>query len=1114
MTDFYLDGPDYDFDAVLATLPAAKIYAAESTWPPLSVRKIVQQGNGFSAHVHNQRGSWTTIFSIHRPLPGHSYYDPLTVNSGCDCGRANCVHLIAALTALRARRHYAPAPLSRAAPLSLTDQFIGALSTELAKPTRETPSPDSPKDKERLFYLADDRVTLMTTRRLKNGNLSITRKREGSWAGALGLKRGYGNVPSDTWYYKPEELQIIKQLWLDGTSLPEEQHLRFDGIKGVSHFFQGLVQSGKLFSEPFPDRPIQLGPEARLALKWEVVGHKSEPQCRLVATLDGVPDARLLRTSPPWYHNLFDCVIGPVTTDLPEALIALIHDPRPFLVEDADKVAQHLDKVGLSKYLPPLPTIETIDVIGLIPEPILVLKFTSHSTWTLTGEVKMQYREHEISLKSPPCFIVPGDPRERIHRNTDYEKRALQSLGHALNRKIDADGWILLASGHSYDDEMKCDLLNVQTELLPAIEKAGWHVRLSDSIPAKLATVADWDLRFSADENAAWYAVSLEVNIDGCAFNLIDVLKSLLSDPAFVRQLKTENPDTERLWFSRIEQGRYVAVPLAKVKRLARYLLELTSKERSADTLRISRFDLSLLEFADESSGYRLHGTKEIEALRQKLTAPIVPVETKDLPDANITLRDYQGYGVGWMKSRQSAGVGAILGDDMGIGKTAQILSHIWSEHAAAPALPPSLIIVPPTLISQWVIESARFFPTLRLGVFHGTDRRAIEDLRADCHAIITSYQTLALKIDAFLPHPWHIVAMDEGHDLRNPKAAKTKACRALNANQKVVVTGTVLQNRPEDLWSIMDIIVPGLLGDHKGFRSAFVSKARGDDPFVTERLALLGKITAPYHLHRTNKDVGNALPAVNTVLRYVDMGQEQRSLYETTRAVLDEDVRQRIAETGLAKNHITVLSAITRLRQICNHPALVKSEAIGSAPSAAKLDMLRDMAADLVNELGSDGVTGKKLVITSEWTGMLDLVERALEPITTSVSRLDGRMTPRARTAALNAFRKGQNNVLLMTLGVGGVGLDIPEAEAIIVLAPWWNPKRIDQAIARLTRDDRHESITAYILVMKDSLEEGVLEIGERKRAMIQTVLEGGDADETGALTEEDLDLLFQARG
>jgi SNF2 family DNA or RNA helicase len=169
--------------------------------------------------------------------------------------------------------------------------------------------------------------------------------------------------------------------------------------------------------------------------------------------------------------------------------------------------------------------------------------------------------------------------------------------------------------------------------------------------------------------------------------------------------------------------------------------------------------------------------------------------------------------------------------------------------------------------------------------------------------------------------------------------------------------------------------------------------------------------------------------------------------------------------------------------------------------------------APDLVGELGSDGVTPKKLVITSEWAGMLDLVASALEPITTAVSRLDGRMTPRARTAALKAFRQGNNNVMLMTLGVGGVGLDIPEAEVIIVLAPWWNPKRIDQAIARLTRDDRHESITAYILVMKDSLEEGVLEIGERKRAMIQTVLDGGDSDETGALTEADLALLFQSR-
>jgi len=1115
MTDFYLDGPDYDFHGVLRTLPAAKVDAAVSGWPPLTVLAIYQNGAKFRAHVSNGRRVRVTDFSITTHLAGHPYFEQMELTSSCDCGRSKCEHCLAAMIALsRRRRNAAGSGISKEKPLSLTEQFIAALKSPAAKPASDAAVADSPKDRERLFYLSHDRVTLMTTRRLKNGNLSVTRKMEGSWAGALRLNPMYGHEVKDSWYYTQEELRVIKQLWLDGNALPDNECLRLGEIKGVPQFLSALACTGKLFSAELPDRPIQLAPEARIDLKWELVGEKVEQKCRLTATVAQHPTARLLRTSPPWYHDVSACLLGPVATDLPDPLISIIHDQRDFPIDEAEKVAQHLDALGLSKYLPSLPTIPTIDVIGLVPQPILVLRFQQWSSWSLTGEVRMQYRDHEISLSSPNYFIVPGDPRERIHRNADYERQALQNLSAALGQGIDENGCIQLDSGRSYDRDLKVDLLNAQRHLLPAIEQAGWRVRFSETIPARLATVGEWDLRFSEEKNKSWFTVSLDVTIDGCTFNLIDVLNCLLDEPHFVQQLKTEKDDTDSYWFSAIAQGLYVTVPLAQVKRLARYLLELTRKERSADRLRISRFDLSLLELKDENSGYRLHGTQDIEAFRQKLAAPIVPVNATELPGAKITLRHYQTYGVGWLKSRQQAGVGAVLGDDMGIGKTAQILSHLWADHAKTPGLAPSLIIVPPTLISQWVVETAKFYPRLRLGVYHGTARRSIEDLRADCHAIITSYQTLAIQIAEFLPHPWHIVVMDEGHDLRNPKAEKTKACRALNASQKVVVTGTAIQNKPEDLWSIMDIVVPGLLGHHKDFRSTFVSKANDDDPFSTERLALLGKITAPYHLHRSNKDVGNALPAVNTVLRYVDMGQEQRSLYETTRAILNEDIRRKIAETGLAKNHITVLSAITRLRQICNHPALVKSESIGSVPSAAKVDMLCDMAGDLVNELGSDGVTPKKLVITSEWAGMLDLVASALEPITTAVSRLDGRMSTRARTASLKAFRQGRNNVLLMTLGVGGVGLDIPEAEVIIVLAPWWNPKRIDQAIARLTRDDRHESITAYILVMKDSLEEGVLEIGERKRAMIQTVLDGGDSDETGALTEADLALLFQPRG
>jgi len=442
MTDFYLNGPDYDFNALLASLPTAKVRALDSAWPPLVVTEISQQGKNFSAHVHNQRNWWTVLFSIHRNLGAQHYFDHAILSAECGCGRHDCVHFVAALTALRARQGYVP-PSSKAAPLTLTDQFIGSLSTEPAHDARSAET-STPSDRERLFYLDHDRVTLMTSRRLKNGNLSVTRKLEGSWAGALGLKRGYGNAPADTWYYKPDELRAIKQLWLDGTSLPEDEFLRLHAIKDASAFFHTLARTGKLFSDHFPDRPIQIGPEATLELEWELVGPEVEPECRLTAAVSQFPGARLLRTNPPWYHDVNACLLGPVNTDLPHALIDIIHDQRKFPVEEAEKVAQHLDKLNFSKYLPPLPTIETIDVIGLVPEPIFVLHFISTLNWSLTSDLQMKYQEHEISLSSPQCFIVPGDPRQRIHRNTDFETAALHRLRDALQREIYPDGSVHL----------------------------------------------------------------------------------------------------------------------------------------------------------------------------------------------------------------------------------------------------------------------------------------------------------------------------------------------------------------------------------------------------------------------------------------------------------------------------------------------------------------------------------------------------------------------------------------------------------------------------------------------------------------------------------------------
>lgn len=1118
MTEFYLDGPEYNYYAVIDAIPSTKVGAALPRWHNLEVISIGQKGNEFLAKINENYQAFRTRFTISTPARGLSYYDKLHVDSICDCGKHHCQHLLVALQTLLLRQtaNSASNRSAQSAPKALTptEQFLEALEPKPDVASTDASATGTMTDRERLFYLSHDHLVIHTTRRLKNGTLSITRKVEGSWAGALGLTRGYSQSATDGLYYKPDELLAIKHLWLDGTELPEDEYLSLASIKDVSRFFSLLLKTGKVVFDEYPQRPVSLGQAATIDLRWELFDLEAEPQCRLCAFLSGLPRARVLRTTPPWYQDLESGVIGPINTDLPDTLLNLIEQKLAFPLDDSEKVSERLGKHGLSAYLPDLPKIETIDVWDVSPIPVLILRVDYGPPTLLIGAVQFRYGDHEITLTAPNPFLVPGNPRARIHRNADDERRHLDVLEGALGRSMTSAGWIKIESGYDYDQDFKRAILLAQRKLLPALNKAGWEIRFDENIPGQLAIVPAWELRVSKGDSDAWYAVSIEVNIDGVRLNLLEVLKSLLENPRFVEQLRTEAKDTEVTWFCEFATGRYFDVPIAKVKRLARYLLDLTAKEKSATTLKISRFDLSLLEFAGEDTGYRLQGAEDMEALRRRLTAPVVPVAPDDLPAAQVILRDYQSYGVGWLRSRHDAGVGAILGDDMGIGKTAQILSHLWAAHARNASLAPSLIIVPPTLLSQWEIEAAKFYPQFRIGVYHGTARRSIDDLRAESLAILTSYQTLTIQIGSFLPHYWHIVCMDEGHDLRNPKAAKTKACRALKATQKIVITGTVLQNKPEDLWSIMELVVPGLLGDHKTFRSTFVSNKKGEDPFAKDRLALLGKITAPYHLHRSNKEVGNALPAVNTVLRYVDMGEEQRSIYETTRAVLDQDIRNRIAETGLAKNHINVLTAITRLRQICNHPALVKSATIGSTAEAAKLDMLCDMVSDIVDQRAFDGTTGKKLVITSEWVELLDLVKSSIEHIGADITCLDGRMSISARKASLKAFRQGTSNVMLMTLGVGGVGLDIPEAEVIIVLAPWWNPKRIDQAIARLTRDDRHESITAYILVMKDSLEEGVLEIGERKRAMIQAVLDGGDSDETGTLTEADLALLFQSRG
>ena len=271
----------------------------------------------------------------------------------------------------------------------------------------------------------------------------------------------------------------------------------------------------------------------------------------------------------------------------------------------------------------------------------------------------------------------------------------------------------------------------------------------------------------------------------------------------------------------------------------------------------------------------------------------------------------------------------------------------------------------------------------------------------------------------------------------------------------------------------------------------------------VVVGLGVLGQMTAPFRLSRTNKEVGNALPPVNTVYRYIDMGQEQAEVYETMRATLDHEVRTLIADSGLAKNQISILAAIGRLRQICCHPALVKSDHVQANVPSAKLDYLLEM----VEELRADG---RAVVIVSQWVEMLKIIGKALDGIGIEHRMFYGvGMSLTKRRQALATFREGRVPCLLMSLGVGGVGLDIPEADDIVLFDPWWNPAVEQQATDRAHRIGQTKVVTAYRLVAAGTIEEKILLLKAKKRELVASVL-SEDSGGAKKLTKADLEELF----
>jgi SNF2 family DNA or RNA helicase len=445
-------------------------------------------------------------------------------------------------------------------------------------------------------------------------------------------------------------------------------------------------------------------------------------------------------------------------------------------------------------------------------------------------------------------------------------------------------------------------------------------------------------------------------------------------------------------------------------------------------------------------------------------------------------LRPYQREGLGWLHFLQKFGLGGCLADDMGLGKTIQVLSLLEerrvlrAETSSADRLPPSLVVMPRSLVFNWKKEAERFTPELRVLEHTGGVRIRGHKHFDDYDAVFTTYGTLRRDAPFFKDKLFDYVILDEAQAIKNASTESAKAARLLRGNHRLALSGTPIENHLGELWSLFEFLNPGMLGSATVFK---LGKSSGSKPDEEIR-ALLAQALRPFILRRTKAQVARDLPAKVEQTLFCQMEPAQRALYNELRDHYRRALLNRIERDGLEKSKIHILEALLRLRQAAIHPGLIDRSRINEA--SAKMDMLMPQLSEVLEE-------GHKALIFSQFTSMLGILRARLDAEHIRYEYLDGQTYDRA--APVERFQNDpESKLFLISLKAGGLGLNLTAAEYVFILDPWWNPAVEAQAVDRTHRIGQTRSVFAYRLIAKDTVEEKVLELQQTKREIADAII------------------------
>jgi superfamily II DNA or RNA helicase len=915
-------------------------------------------------------------------------------------------------------------------------------------------------------------------------------------------------------YFRPNDravLQLLRDaLGRSPPPLPEDPDL-------IDLLLHRMVATERCCWQDLASPPLTLGPPRHGRLAWRL---GSDGRQTIDVELDD-GSALALPSASPWYVDSAERIIGPIALDVARPLVRIALSAPPVTIAQAAALGSLIER-DLPDLALPQPRTDLVEEIrdeAPVPTLLLANRQRRRNYW----EMWTKDREEGVDvallgyLYGDTLIAAEEAPREQrkveggrivVRRRDLAAERSAQDLLETFGlRAVDtfaAPGGEAGRIPFGFPDG-RGDWPGFVYDAVPQLEREGWQIDVEDGFRYRVVDGAGEWIAEVEEGGGWWFSLDLGIEIDGERVPLLPVLTGLL---ARLRDSGAAG-DLDRLAhngtvFGRLADGRHVALPLDRTKAILSTLVELYHPGSLSETgkLPISAGEAVGLAAVEAATRLRWLGGERLLALAERLSR-FSGIDKVEPPSGLQTqLRPYQRDGLDWLQFLRSYELGGVLADDMGLGKTVQALAHILVEKREGRLDRPCLVICPTSVVPNWLAEAARLAPELRVLSLHGADRTQRFGAIGEADLVVTTYALLSRDADHLLPVAWHIAVLDESQAIKNASAKTTGLVCRLDARHRLCLTGTPVENHLGELWSQFAFLMPGLLGDARRFGRVFRTPIEKKQD--GERRAVLSGRVKPFLLRRTKVLVAAELPPKTEILQALELSGQQRDLYETVRLAMHEKVRSEVAKKGLARSHIIVLDALLKLRQVCCDPRLVKLAPAKRVTASAKLDHLMEMLPQLVED-------GRRILLFSQFTSMLDLIKPALAESGIEFVELRGNTTDRA--GPVTRFQRGEVPLFLVSLKAGGTGLNLTAADTVIHYDPWWNPAVEDQATDRAHRIGQDKPVFVYKFVAQGTVEERMLELQQRKKALAAGIYEAGGNAAT-ALDAADIERLFQPLG